>query len=146
MEVDCQLKFKALHVMAKNLGNDHNTSIWHDVWLPVGKLLNQIDIVPSITAHWVIFNIVSDDRWCLKDGELLPVWHHIQQRAVLDIHAQEMDTWCLSLTKTSEFTFSSAWNLVRHHGEKFPFFYLIWYPNHSPKMSLCLLRLESPER
>ena len=106
----------------------------------MGKLLNQIDIVLSITTHWIVSDIVLDGHWCLKDGNLLQVWHHIRQRAVPDIRAQETDTWCWSLTKTGDFTFSSVWNLVRDHGEKFPFFNLIWYPNHSPKMSLCLLR------
>ena len=37
-------------------------------------------------------------------------------------------------------TLSSAWNTVRHIGDEFEFHQLIWFPRHSLKMAMCLLR------
>ena len=59
---------------------------------------------------------------------------------VPDTQTQSSEIWSWSLTTTGLSTFSSAWEKVRTHGSKFSLFDLVWFPNNSPKVSICLLR------
>ena len=133
-----QSKEKAMQVMTRKLSNGQNTMLWHDTWLQGGKLLTQVSIAPKNTFK--ISDIVENNSWHLKDPDLNQVWNRILQHRVPDIHAQGSDSWQWSLTESGEFSFRSACDKIRCPGSKFMLYDLIWFPNHSPKMSTCLLR------
>ena len=110
-----QSKTNALHMLCKKVGNgqeSQDTYIWLDSWLPMGKLLGHVDRAPSRTAKWMVSEIVVDGGSARRDPELLPIWHLILQHTVPDISVD--DSWYWTLTKTSTFSFSSAWEHVRH--------------------------------
>jgi len=50
------------------------------------------------------------------------------------------DTWRWKCTTTCNFSFATAWELVRGAGIKFDLADIVLYPFNSPKMSMCLLR------
>jgi len=64
----------------------------------------------------------------------------------MDTNIEYPDTWgwgflvlgCCS--QQGEFSFNSAWEVVREHHPQFPPYSLIWNPYSSPKMSTCTLR------
>ena len=49
-------------------------------------------------------------------------------------------SWIWIADKSGSFTFSFSWSFVRQHHQCSPLFNMVWFPNHCPKMSLCLLR------
>ena len=83
---------KALHDMARQLGNGQHTYLWHHSWLPEGKLIDQVGVIPVITGNWVVSDINGSGRWILRNSELIPIWQYIIQHPVPSTISLTADT------------------------------------------------------
>ena len=50
-------------------------------------------------------------------------------------------TWNWTGHNSGVFTFQNCWDIVRNKFIDWPFYSLAWFPNHSPKMTMCLIRV-----
>ena len=50
------------------------------------------------------------------------------------------ESWQWTGNSSGSFSFKTYWDLTRNKFPDWPYFSLIWFPNHCPKMSLHLLR------
>ena len=71
---------------------------------------------------------------------MLPLWDIITQHPIPNVVSNDSWIWTGAGTDTGNFCLSSAWDLVRTHEAQYQFEEVIWFPFHSPKMAICLLR------
>ena len=55
-------------------------------------------------------------------------------------HDIQTQSWTWTCHNSGVFTFQNCQDMVRHKFSNWPFSPLAWFPNHSPKMSTCLIR------
>ena len=68
----------------------------------------------------------------------MPIWNCILQQNV-QVSCSK-DSWKWKCSSTGEINFKSSWELVRNSDPQYQFSNLMWFPSHSPKMAICLLR------
>jgi len=136
----CALKSQALLEMTRVMGNGEKTSLLYDTWIPRSKLISLLSdtLLPPEIRLWKVSDIIENGYRFLKDQSLLPVWSLISQQCVPS--SDEPDNWKWNCTSSGLFSFKSAWELIRTKDPTFQFTSLIWFPTHSPKMAICLLR------
>jgi len=88
---------------------------------------------------WTVDRLILHGEWKLSISSLSAEWNLILKT---DIHAQgtSSDFWMWIANAKGDFTFQSAWNLIRQVGIFFEFQQLVWSPANCPKMAICLLR------
>ena len=95
----------------------------------------------SLISHMdsrTVSDIVINGQWVLHDPILNYVWHIITQQAAPSTETEV--SWRWRCSNSGNFSFASAWELVRSAGINFQLARIVWHPFHSWKMSLCLLR------
>ena len=128
--------------MTRKLGNGEDSSLVFDRWLiDTSDILIQYLLdsqMPTDIHKLVVSDIVDYGNWLCKLQFLQPIWHLIVLQPVPV--SSTTDTWFWTCTDSGEFRLNVAWNLVRDAKPKYEFSDIIWYPNHSPKMSTYFLR------
>jgi len=91
---------------------------------------------PNQFKFWKVYAIIDNGSFSLTEPTLISYWHIIRQ---IDI-STKADSWCCTVSRTGQYTFKFAWNVVREIDNPFYLYSIVWIPNVVSKMSLCLLR------
>ena len=59
---------------------------------------------------------------------------------ILHMTQDDAGKWLWTATSTGNFSFSSAWSIIKSSSSVFDLATMVWLPSHSAKMACCLLR------
>jgi len=128
--------------MKKVLANEKNTSLFFDNWVPGldHALISDVSAssMPSYILHWKVSDIFQNEQWHFREQAMIPIWNYILLQVVPVSDSVDRLEW--NCSNNGAFSLKSAWELVCNSDPSFQFFSVIWFPSHSPKMAICLLR------
>ena len=126
----------------------HEEGYWKWTWYPLmvwsltewGKVTGSIWPQHPPTWHihtiWKVNRIIHKGNWTLTVPSLSPIWHSISSFRISDM----ANTWRWKANSSGDFSFASAWDVVRVSCPPIVAHNVVWFLPASPKMSCCLLK------
>ena len=98
----------------------------------------------SVWATWMQKHYCKNlSMWKLLSTLWTHIWKdtaNVRQIALWHRHQEDSGIWVWTASPNGQFSFFSAWNIVRSPSQPFDLCNTVWFPSHSPKMACCLLR------